>query len=294
MAANKAFTLILVAHSALIACSAVTIAAGGRIVLGSNNDNPDSVQLVIAPARDGFFGRICIARETVPGWVPFALRCMNDQGLALTMASVPHDKIPNDPDKPMFRHNFLEKIAADSATVKQVVSMVRSYSLSQEVNVHIMVADRTGDSAVIEWADNEVRVLPRSGGFQVMTNSFLSKTDGAQNPKTRLARGNSTAAAASDASIGSVASVLKEMTVHAMYKGEEIQTNESVAWDLSGRKIAIYYKRDFDHPVLLDFDAEMAKGARAVDLSRLCPRPVPFESGWRAEYGPYEPKPAPR
>lgn len=294
MTVYLAIAAVMLAPSALLACSAVTIAIGGQIILGSNNDNQEAVKLSITPARDGLFGRICIARDAVPGWTPFALRCMNDQGVALTMASVPHGRTPYDPSKPHFRHNFLEKIASEAATVKQAVSMVRAYTLPEEhgVNVHIMAADRSGDSAVIEWVDDEVRVIRRDGTFQVMTNSLLSKPDPSPNPGTRLARGSLAANGAKEASIASVASVLKEITVHAMFKGKEVGTNESVAWDLTGRKIAVFFKRDFDHPLLLDFDAEMAKGARTIELEKLCPNPVPFETAWRAEYGPYVPKTA--
>jgi hypothetical protein len=207
---------------------------------------------------------------------------------------VPETKTPYDPDKPHFRYNFFEKIISEAASVKQAISMVRAYTLpeQQAVNVHIMVADSTGDSAVIEWVDNEVRVLRREGTYQVMTNSFLSKPDASPNPKTRLARGSRLAVEATAASIASVASILKEMTVHAMYKGQEVGTTESIAWDLTGRKIAIFYKRDFDHPLLLDMDAEMTKRLRIVELDRLVPNPVPFETSWRAEFGPYVPKPS--
>ena len=291
MTAYLSIAAILLAPSALLACSAVTISLGGKVVLGSNNDNSWTVKLSIAPARDGLFGRICIVGDTVPGWTPFALRCMNDQGVALTLASVPETQVPYDPAKPHFRHNFLEKIASEAENVEQVVSMVRAYTLpTQPVNLHIMAADRSGDSVVIEWFENELRVLRRDGAFQVMTNSFLSKPD--PNPKTRLARGSRIASAAKEASIASVAAVLKEMTFHAMYKGQEVMTNESVAWDLTGRKIDVFFKRDFDHPLHLDFDAEMAKGARVVELEKLIPNPAPFETGWRSEYGPYVPKTA--
>jgi hypothetical protein len=285
----------MLAPSALLACSAVTIAFDGKIVLGSNDDNQETVKLSITPARDGLFGRICIVRDTVPGWTPFALRCMNDQGVALTMASVPETKTPYDPAKPHFRHNFLERIASEAENVNQVVSMVRAYTLPEQhgAYVHMMVADRSGDSAVIEWVDNEVRVLRRDGAFQVMTNSFLSKVDPSPNPKTRLSRGSLIAGGAKEASIASVAAVLKEMTVHAMFHGKEVSTNESVAWDLTSRKIAVFFKRDFDHPLYLDLDAEMANGARLIELEKLCPNPVAFETGWRAEYGPYVPKMTP-
>jgi hypothetical protein len=56
--------------------------------------------------------------------------------------------------------------------------------------------------------------------------------------------------------------------------------------------VHIYYKReDFDHPLTLDLDAEIAKGPRTVELKTLFPNPVPFETGHRHEDGPVAPKP---
>ncbi len=67
--------------------------------------------------------------ETVPGWVPMGMKCVNEKGLAITHANVPNIETPYDPDKPEFQHNFLEKIVAECATVKQAITLVRAYSL---------------------------------------------------------------------------------------------------------------------------------------------------------------------
>jgi hypothetical protein len=292
MTASITMAAVMLTPAALLACSAVTLAMDGKIVLGSNNDNQGVHKLIVTPPRDGLFGRICIARDVEPGWSPFALRCMNDQGVALTAASVAETKTPYDPDKPHFRYNFIERIVAEAASVKQVLAMVKAYTLPEQhgVNVHIMVADRTGASAVIEWVDDELRIVPREGPFQVMTNYFLSKPDPYAGRPTRMARGTRLAAEAKEASVAVVATVLKEMSVHAMVKGKEVGTNESVAWDLTGRRVVVFYKRDFDHPLVLDMDTEMAKEARAVELDKLIPKPVPFDNAWRHEFGLHEPK----
>ncbi len=52
----------------------------------------------------------------------------------------------------------------------------------------------------------------------------------------------------------------------------------------------LYYKRDFDHPLTLDLDQELAKGPHSVELKTLFPNPVAFEPGDRYENGPVVPK----
>jgi hypothetical protein len=50
--------------------------------------------------------------------------------------------------------------------------------------------------------------------------------------------------------------------------------------------VYLYYKRDFDHPLILDLDPEIAKAPRRVEFRALFPNPVPFETGDRYENGP--------
>lgn len=288
-------TTLMLMPAALLACSAFTVVMDGKVVVGANNDAPHSreMKLSVTSNRDGLFGRICISMETVPGWTPVAMRCMNDQGLVVTHANVPPSKTPYDPDKPHFRHNFLEKIVSESATVKQAVAMVKAYTLPQEhgAHVHLMLADASGDSAVVEWVDGEVKVLRRTGPSQFMTNHLLSKPETAGGPNSRYARGSRMLAQLKDASPASIVPVLKEISVRGRFRGEEVGTLDSTIWDVTDRKIHLFYKRDFDHPLTFDLDKELGKGARAVELKTLFPNPIPFEPGWRDENGPVAPTP---
>jgi len=288
-------TTVMLMPAALGACSAITVVMDGKVVVAANNDTSFSreMKLRVTPNQDGLFGRMCISMDTVPGWTPAAMKCMNDQGLVATHANVPASKTPYDPDKPHFRHNFLEKIVSECATVKQAVGMVRAYTLPEEHNafVHLMLADATGDSAVIEWVDGAVQALRRAGAIQFMTNHLLSKPESAGGPNSRYARGSRMLAQLKDASPASIVPVLKEISMGGRFRGEEVGTLDSTIWDITGRKLHVFYKRDFDHPLSFNLDEELAKGAHTVELKTLFPNPIPFESGWRDESGPVERKP---
>jgi len=284
------------APATALACSAITVVFNGNVLVAGNADAPYSqeMKLLVSPNRDGLFGRICIGMDTVPGWTPVGMKCMNDQGLAITHAVVPASRTPYDPDKPHFRHNFLEKIVSECATVKQAVAMVRAYTLPQEhnANVHLMLADASGDAAVVEWVDGEVKVIPRSGPVLFMTNFVLSKPETATGPKSRYARGSRMLSEVKEASVESLLPVLKEISVYGRVRGQEVGTRNSTIWDLKARKLYVYYKRDFDHPLVFDLDQELEKAPRVVELKALFPDPKPFESGWRDDNGPVQRKPA--
>jgi choloylglycine hydrolase len=284
----------LVLPTALVACSGITMVKDGTVLLAANNDYSYSSNMLlrVTPAVDGQFGRICLSMETVPGWTPVGMKCMNDQGLAYMHAVVPKSVTPYDPDKPQFRHNFLEKIVAEAATVKQAISLVRAYSLPPQhsAHVHLLLADASGDSAVIEWVDGDVKVLRRSGMTQIITNSLLSKPDPPEPPKSRFWRGSRMLESLSEPSVNAAVSVLKEISIRGRYKGDEVGSIDSAVFDITGRKVHVFYKRDFDHGLVLDLDSELAKGPRTEPLSKIFPNPIPFETGFRAETGPYTPK----
>jgi hypothetical protein len=224
-----------------------------------------------------------------PGWVPMGMKCVNEKGLAITHVNVPRTKTPYDPDKPQFTHNFLEKIVAECSTVKQAVAMVRAHSLppgEHGAHVHVMLVDRSGNSAILEWIDGEVKVTPRSGPTQIMTNTLIGKPSPTEGPNSRLNRGRRMLAEVKEASVASAISVLKEISIHARHKGDEVGSVESAVFDLTGGKVHLYFKRDFDHPLTLDLNQEIEEGPRTVDLRKLFPNPVPFETGDRYENGP--------
>jgi hypothetical protein len=171
--------------------------------------------------------------------------------------------------------------------VKQAIAMVQAYTLPEEHGafVHLMMADRSGDAAVIEWVDDEVKVIRRAGPTMFMTNSFLSKPGTAGGPNSRYSRGSRMLDQLKPEP-ESIVPLLKEISVGAKIKGQEVGTLNSTIWDVTGRKLYLYYKRDLNHPLVFDLDGELAKGARTVDLPVLFPNPVPFETVWRDDNGP--------
>lgn len=275
----------------ILACSGLTVVKNGRVALGVNSDQAfvDNMQLRVTPGKDGLFGRMCVARVVVPGWSPMGATCINDRGLAISHANTPPADYPHDPDKPQFRHNLFETIVAEAATVKQALAMVHTYTWppDHKAGMHMMLVDPSGDTAVVEWVQGEVKVIRREGPALLMTNSLLSRPETVGGgPNSRYNRASRMLPQLRDASAASVFSVLREISVGAVLKGKEVGTLFSVVWDVRDGELHLVYKRDFDHSRKFNLSEELAKGEHSYDLATLFPNPIPFETAWRDDNGP--------
>ena len=287
--------LLLAQSCVVFACSGLTVVKNGKVILAANNDTSykDVLGLRATPGKDGYYGRVCVSHDVVPGWVPFGAMCLNEEGLAVSHANTPPGGLPHDPGKPQIHHNFIEKLAAETANVKQAVNLVRAYVFPPEMvaGMHIMLADSSGDAAVIEWNNGEMKVIQREGPTLLMTNSLLTGLNTAGGPNSRYNRGMKMLPEV-NASADSVLSVMKEISVGAVLKGEEVGTLVTSVWDITSGELHLVYKRDYDHPLVFKLSEELAKGEHTIGLSTLFPHPVPFETAWRDENGPVIRKPA--
>lgn len=273
----------------LAACSGLVLVKDGRVLLAGNNDTSyhDRLSLRATPGHDGLFGRVCISSVPVPEWSPFGTLCLNDQGLAVTHANTPDGHNPHDPDKPQFKHNLIEKIVAEAQTVKQAIAMVSAFTWppGHEKGMHVMFADKSGDAAVIEWVDREMKVIRREGPALFMTNSLLSKPEAAGGPNSRYNRGMRMLASLNDATPEAAFSIMKEVSVGALLRGQQVGTLHSGVWDITRGELHLVYKRDYDHPRVFRLADLLAKGEHSVGLDELFPNPVPFETEWRDDNG---------
>jgi hypothetical protein len=278
----------------LAACSTLALVKDGRVFFGANADRDfvNDYELRATPGRDGLFGRVCISRVIVPGWSPNGSMCMNDQGVAVSWANTPPGDNAHDPDKPQFRHNFVEKLLSEAASVKQAVALAAAYAFpsQHEAGIHVMFVDKSGDAAVIEWVRGEMKVIRRDGPALLMTNSLLSRPETAGGPNSRYNRGLRMLPQLKDASTDSVFSVLKEISIGAVIRGQQVGTLTSGVWDVTRGELHLVYKRDYDHPRVFNLAEELAKGEHSVPLTTLFPNPVPFETAWRDENGPVKPR----
>lgn len=115
------------------------------------------------------FGILPALRITIDG--------VNEYGVAVAALTVPHAKPPYDPEKPSTDEVGMMRLILDYATtVDEAVEKIKEYNIIfHEEVIHYMIADASGDSAVIEFINGDVVVYRTDDPWQVCTNFILSQ-----------------------------------------------------------------------------------------------------------------------
>lgn len=133
--------------------------------LGYNKGNPPNKSLLNN-------GILYAPRVTIDG--------VNEYGLAVASLTVPHAKTPFDPDKPSTDEVGIMRLILDYATtVDEAVKKFKEYNIIFHTDpLHFMIADASGDSAVIEFIDSEIIIHRTEEPWQACTNFILSTESG--------------------------------------------------------------------------------------------------------------------
>jgi hypothetical protein len=118
---------------------------------------------------------------------------MNEHGLAVGMMAVPSAQPDHNPQRVTIDSLLVMRLFLDKArSVDEAINLLQQYNIDFEEGppLHYLVADRSGNSAVLEFIDGETKVLRNEQSWQVATNFLLSgfSPDGAKSQCPRYAR----------------------------------------------------------------------------------------------------------
>ena len=108
-----------------------------------------------------------------------AVRCppdgVNEAGLVMGLANVTAQPYVPDAGKTTIHFClWVRKVLDECQTVDEAIALTGRYNIQNSgstLDVHAMVADVSGQSAILEPAQGEMKVIRGQGAFQVMTNS---------------------------------------------------------------------------------------------------------------------------
>lgn len=126
-----------------------------------------------------------------------------------------------------------------------------------------LIADEKGDSAIIEGDD----VVGKKGRYQVCTNFYQSRTKKTSIPCDRYKIAAAMLEDADDVSVD-----LCKQVLAATHQEGAYPTLYSNVYDLKRRIVYLYHFHNFQNTIVIDLEAELAKGARSLDLPDLFPR----------------------
>jgi hypothetical protein len=134
----------------------------------------------------GFFG---YTRDSLPDlrenrvnllntpWLPFD--GLNEKGVAIGMMAIPHAVSPYDPEKITIGEIEMIRLVLDYAeNLSHAISLIRDYNIRMEQPpIHYLIADRSGKSAIIEFCEGEMKIIPNPGPWQVSTNFIFGELE---------------------------------------------------------------------------------------------------------------------
>jgi hypothetical protein len=173
---------------------------------------------------------------------------MNQSGVAVADMSLDGVQTPYAAAKPNIAHATAMRLILDYAkSTDDAIDLLDQYNIHfVDITGHLMIADATGKSAVVEFIDGEMTITSTEQSWQVCTNHQISGKDESANdqccPRYCLASEQlarlSTGAQAEDV-MNIMASVSKENW-----------TMWTSVYDLSNRELRFAYRRRYDRPFI--------------------------------------------
>jgi hypothetical protein len=116
---------------------------------------------------------------------------MNERGLVVGMAAVPPGDVPPDPAKEtIYSLEAIRKMLDHASNVDEAVAILQNYNITFDgPPLHYLIADSSGRSALVEFYQGEIVVIPSETDWHLATN-FLraSAGDSAEGRCTRYDR----------------------------------------------------------------------------------------------------------
>jgi predicted choloylglycine hydrolase len=171
---------------------------------------------------------------------------MNEHGVAVSDMSVDGVKPPHDADKPDVIHATAMRLILDYAkSTDEAIDMLNQYNIHfAEVTGHLLIADATGKSAVVEFIDGRIEATTTKENWQVCTNHRICGMGEVENDECC---GRYQLASKQLASLSATANADDVMRIMESVAKEEWTMWTSV-YDLSAREFRVAYRRHFDKP----------------------------------------------
>jgi predicted choloylglycine hydrolase len=169
---------------------------------------------------------------------------MNQFGVAVADMSVHGVQPPHDPSKPNIIHSLAMRLILDYArTTDEAIELLKEYNVYfVAVKCHLLIADASGKSVVVEFIDGEMKTTPTQENWQVCTNhEICGKSEAENDAACKRYRQASDALAA----MGSTVSTSDVMNV--MESVKQPSTMWTSVYNLSTGNFSFAYRRQYDN-----------------------------------------------
>jgi hypothetical protein len=106
---------------------------------------------------------------------------MNERGLVVGMAAVPDGNAQSDPGKETIDSlQVIRRMLDQASTVDEAVAILQQYNIEWGSGpaLHYLIADRSGQSALVEFYQGKIHIVPNDKPWHLATNFLLSSVSG--------------------------------------------------------------------------------------------------------------------
>lgn len=238
------------------ACTIFVLTDAKRALFCNNEDYSNPVTRIwFVPPGDGFYGCVYIGFDN--GWVQGGL---NTEGLAFDWVAGYMEEWESSVGMKSVRGNPSERMLETCTTIKDAITFYRKHWEPDFARAKILVADRTGASAIIGAKDGKLQVeqahQSRGFGYGVRTLKKMLK----KQPEPTVAKGF-------------------EILRACVQEGHNA-TKYSYIFDLKPGEIFLFRFSKWTKDVKLKLSVELEKGEHYYDIPQICKQltqaPIPL------------------
>lgn len=210
-------------------------------------------------AQKGKYGYVAFdfARE---GWPQGG---MNTAGLFFDGTATPYAPYPVNENKKNCNCYIWTKILEECNSVETALQIIKEYKIPEIENIHVLLADKTGASAIVGVYNKELKIHYRSGNKQLLTNfNITDPSYGDEQPCKRFATASALLNLDSTVSTQNLEKILSE--TH-----QEELTAYSNIYNLTSSEVTVYYRHNFAKKRSFKLNDELKKGSHKMLLSSL-------------------------
>jgi len=183
---------------------------------------------------------------------------VNEAGLFFDGTATPFVSIEFPGKEVFLGKDFWLTLLQQCKTVRQAVAFVEKYQVPELEQVHILFADRSGQSVIVGAYDGKLTFTWKSKTFQTLTNfNIVDPEYGGEQPCPRFATANEILSKPGTDPVKQATEVLKQTT-----QGE--LTVYSTLFDLTAGTLQVYYLADFSRHLTYDLKQEWKQPAHEV------------------------------
>lgn len=241
-------------------CLILFITDGKTILIGNHEDwYADDAEVTFLPASGKKYGMLYFdfaSEKTAQGGI-------NTAGLFFDGTKTPFAPYNDNETKEDCRCYIWKKILEECATVDEAIRYVEKYKIPEIEDVHILFADKKGNSAVIGVYDGKLQIHKRNNEYQLLTNFNLTNPSyGDEQPCPRFATAEKMLAEDSAVTVENIEKILSK--TH-----QDKLTAYSNIYNLTSGEVYVYNHANFSKKIKLNLANELKKGKHALRINSL-------------------------